>query len=103
MSNTHSTTSGDRGHLQAVGGRGRRESGKAKGLSIERVFTKAGADPFDSVAWEVRSAKITGEGGEVVFEQKDVEIPKSWSQLAANVVVSKYFRGHLDAADRERS
>jgi ribonucleoside-diphosphate reductase alpha chain len=101
MSNTHST-SNDRGHLQPVGGSRRRES-KGKGLSIERAFTKAGADPFDAVAWELRSAKITGEGGEVVFEQKDVEIPKSWSQLAANVVVSKYFRGHLDASDRERS
>jgi ribonucleoside-diphosphate reductase alpha chain len=103
MSTTHSTTSGDRDHLQPVGGRGRREGARPKGLSIERVFTKAGSDPFDAVAWELRSAKITGEGGEVVFEQKDVEIPKSWSQLAANVVVSKYFRGHLDAADRERS
>jgi ribonucleoside-diphosphate reductase alpha chain len=102
MSSTHSTTSGDQVHLRAVGGRSRRE-GAHKGLSIQRVFTKAGEDPFDAVAWELRSAKITGEGGEVVFEQKDVEIPKSWSQLAANVVVSKYFRGHLDASDRERS
>ena len=59
MSTTHSTTSSDRGHLQAVGGRGRREGSKAKGLTIERVFTKAGADPFDAVAWELRSAKIT--------------------------------------------
>src|SRR5262249_60128931 len=100
MSSTHST-SGDRGHLEAVGGR--REGRKAKGLSIERVFTRAGADPFDAVAWELRSAKITGEGGEVVFEQKDVEIPKSWSQLAANVVVSKYFRGPLGTPQRERS
>src|SRR5262249_59784207 len=100
MSSTHST-SGDRGHLEAVGGR--REGRKAKGLSIERAFTRAGEDPFDSVAWELRSAKISGEGGEVVFEQKDVEIPKTWSQLATNVVVSKYFRGHLDAPDRERS
>jgi ribonucleoside-diphosphate reductase alpha chain len=103
MSSTHSTTSGDRGHLRAVGGRSRRDGTQAKGLSIQRVFTRAGEDPFDAVAWELRSAKITGEGGEVVFEQKDVEIPKSWSQLAANVVVSKYFRGHLDASDRERS
>jgi ribonucleoside-diphosphate reductase alpha chain len=101
MSTTHST-SGDRGHLRAVGGR-RRDGGSAKGLSIERAFTRAGEDPFDAVTWELRSAKITGEGGEVVFEQKDVEIPKNWSQLAANVVVSKYFRGHLDAADREHS
>jgi ribonucleoside-diphosphate reductase alpha chain len=103
MSTTQSTTPGDRDHLQPVGSRARREGARPKGLSIERVFTKAGADPFDAVAWELRSAKITGEGGEVVFEQKDVEIPKSWSQLAANVVVSKYFRGHLDASDRERS
>jgi len=103
MTTTHSTTSDDRGHLRAVGSKGRKDSRMAKGLSIERVFTRAGEDPFDAVTWELRSAKITGEGGEVVFEQKDVEIPKSWSQLATNVVVSKYFRGHLDASDRERS
>src|SRR5688572_5620605 len=102
MTTTHSTPN-DRGHLRAVGTKGRRERSKPRGLTIERFFTRAGEDPFDAVAWEPRSAKITGEGGEVVFEQKDVEIPKSWSQLAANVVVSKYFRGHLDASDRERS
>ena len=102
MTTTHSTPN-DRGHLRAVGSKGRREGGKPRGLTIERFFTRAGEDPFDAVAWELRGAKITGEGGEVVFEQKDVEIPKSWSQLAANVVVSKYFRGHLDASDRERS
>src|SRR4029453_10561480 len=84
MSTTQSTTPSDRDHLQPAGGRARREGARPKGLSIERVFTKAGADHFGAVAWELRSAKITGEGGEVVFEQKDVEIPKSWSQLAAN-------------------
>ena len=48
-------------------------------------------------------AKITNEQGEVVFEQTDVEMPKSWSQLATNVVVSKYFRGHVGTPERERS
>jgi ribonucleoside-diphosphate reductase alpha chain len=100
---THSKTSDDRSHLRAVGSKGRGGSRKPKGLSIERVFTRAGEDPFDAVEWELRSAKISGEGGEVVFEQRDVEIPKSWSQLATNVVVSKYFRGHLDSPDREHS
>jgi ribonucleoside-diphosphate reductase alpha chain len=76
---------------------------KAKGLAIERYFTRADADPFDSVEWELRSAKINNESGEAIFEQTDVEMPKSWSQLATNVVVSKYFRGHVGTPDRERS
>ncbi|MDJ0867327.1 MAG: vitamin B12-dependent ribonucleotide reductase [Myxococcota bacterium] len=74
-----------------------------RGLALERYFTRAGEDPFDSVEWELRSAKIANESGEAIFEQDDVEIPKSWSQLATNVVVSKYFRGHLDTPERERS
>ncbi|MFI5366957.1 MAG: vitamin B12-dependent ribonucleotide reductase, partial [Candidatus Binatia bacterium] len=73
------------------------------GLAIPRYFTTPGADPFDAVEWELRSAVITGEKGEVVFEQHSVEIPKSWSQLATSVVVSKYFRGPLGSPEREHS
>jgi ribonucleoside-diphosphate reductase alpha chain len=74
-----------------------------KGLSVPRYFTTRGVDPADEMAWEVRTAGITGEGGKVVFEQKDVEVPKSWSALATNVVASKYFRGALGSSRRERS
>jgi ribonucleoside-diphosphate reductase alpha chain len=75
----------------------------SRGLSIPRRFVPAGTDPYETVEWEVRTAVIAGEGGEVVFEQRDVEIPKPWSQLATNVVVSKYFRGPLGTPARERS
>src|SRR5579864_5665577 len=81
---------------------GRRET-RAGGIQVERFFTKPGIDVFDTCEWEMRSAVITNERGEVVFEQKDVEMPKFWSQMATNVVVSKYFRGHLGTADRETS
>jgi ribonucleoside-diphosphate reductase alpha chain len=74
-----------------------------RGLSIVRRFVPAGTDPFDTVEWEIRSAVISGESGETVFEQRDVEMPKPWSQLATNVVVSKYFRGPLGTPERERS
>ena len=67
----------------------------APGLSFPRFFTDAGVDPFDEVEWELRSAVIANERGDVVFEQRDVEIPKSWSQQATNIVVSKYFRGQI--------
>ncbi|MBW2425622.1 MAG: vitamin B12-dependent ribonucleotide reductase, partial [Deltaproteobacteria bacterium] len=73
------------------------------GLRIQRHFTTPGVDPFDTVEWELRSATIANEKGETVFEQTDVEIPKSWSQLATNVVVSKYFRGHIGTPEREHS
>ncbi len=81
----------------------KRASTRPRGLEIPRYFTRSGEDPFDSVEWDQRSAKITDSSGEVVFEQTDVEVPKSWSQLATNVVVSKYFRGHVGTPERERS
>jgi len=74
-----------------------------RGLTIRRYFTQAGLDPFAHVEWERRSAVIYGEKGEVVFEQHDVEMPKTWTQLATNVVVSKYFRGPLGTPQRETS
>ena len=73
------------------------------GLTVERRFTRPGVDAFDMVEWELRSATITNEKGEVVFEQRDVEIPKGWSQMATNVVVSKYFRGQVGTPRREHS
>jgi ribonucleoside-diphosphate reductase alpha chain len=76
---------------------------KPGGIAIERFFTKAGVDVYDTCEWETRSAGITSESGGIVFEQKDVEMPKFWSQMATNVVVSKYFRGHLGSPDRETS
>jgi len=73
------------------------------GLTFPRFFTEAGIDPFDEVEWETRSALIGNERGEMVFEQRDVEIPKAWSQQATNIVVSKYFRGQIGTPERERS
>ncbi|MFQ5665282.1 MAG: vitamin B12-dependent ribonucleotide reductase [Candidatus Binatia bacterium] len=85
------------------GSRKRRLAGPGSGLTIPRRFTTCKTEPFDAVEWERRSAVITGEHGEVVFEQHDVEIPKAWSQLATSVVVSKYFRGPLGSPQREHS
>ena len=73
------------------------------GLDFDRYFTKDGIDPFDEVDWELRSAVIANERGELVFEQRDVEFPKFWSQQATNIVVSKYFRGQIGTPERERS
>ncbi len=89
--------------------RGSRRNGNGKlevstsGLRIERRFTKAGIHPYDEVSWEQRTASIANEKGELVFEQKDCEVPTFWSQMATNVVVSKYFRGPLGTPRREVS
>jgi ribonucleoside-diphosphate reductase alpha chain len=89
--------------------RGSRRNGNGKlevstsGLRIERRFTKAGIHPYDEVRWEQRTASIANEKGELVFEQKDCEVPAFWSQMATNVVVSKYFRGPLGTPRREVS
>ncbi|HUS68460.1 MAG TPA: vitamin B12-dependent ribonucleotide reductase [Kofleriaceae bacterium] len=73
------------------------------GLTFPRYFTRAGSDPFTEVEWELRQATIKGADGQVYFDQKDVEFPRSWSQTATNVVVQKYFRGTLGTPQRERS
>ena len=76
---------------------------RRNGLRFGRHFTPAGSHAFDLIEWERRTAAITNEKGVVFFEQKDVEVPRSWSQLATNVVAQKYFRGHLGRPDRESS
>lgn len=61
-------------------------------MKITRKFTTSGQDPFSTVTWGKRSSRITNPDGSVVFEMKDAEIPESWSQLATDIMVSKYFR-----------
>src|SRR5437868_8843236 len=91
----------------ANGARARNGNGhartKAQGLRFGRFFTPPGSHAFDLVEWEHRTAAITGEKGQVIFEQKDVEVPRSWSQLAINVVAQKYFRGSPGSPERETS
>ena len=77
--------------------------GTGPGITLERRWTRPGVHPYDEIEWETRTASIANESGKTVFEQTDVEVPASWSQLATNVVVSKYFRGHIGAPDREHS
>ena len=74
-----------------------------RGLTFERRWTRPGVHPYDEIQWEYRTAGISSETGKTVFEQKDVEVPSFWSQLATNVVVSKYFRGHVGTPEREHS
>ncbi len=70
---------------------------------IRRRFTVAGESPYDAIAWERRTASITSDGGEVIFEQADVEVPASWSMNATNIVASKYFYGGVNTPARENS
>jgi ribonucleoside-diphosphate reductase alpha chain len=75
-----------------------------RGLSIETQFCPADVvDPFDTVEWDKRVAAIKGENGEVLFEQTNCEVPAHWTQLATNVVVSKYFYGEVNTPQREFS
>jgi ribonucleoside-diphosphate reductase alpha chain len=74
---------------------------KASGLTIRRFFTKAGVSPYDEVEWEKRLAQITDSKGGIIFEQKDVEVPKDWSMTATNIVASKYLHGEVGTSQRE--
>ena len=63
-----------------------------KGLAFARRFTKRHADPLDQVTWERRTSVITNPDGSIVFKMDGAEIPSTWSQLATDIVISKYFR-----------
>ena len=100
MTHQDSTSSSD-------GSRGSRApvqtSAKGKGLKVRQIFSTPGTHPFDEITWEKRSAHITDDRGATIFEQTDIETPADWSQLAATVVVSKYFYGKNDSPQRENS
>ena len=91
--------------MASVGNKKTRSSARSKqpGLVFDRVFSSEGVDPFSQVEWELRTASIKDEKGKVIFEQTDCEFPRNWSQLATNVVASKYFYGENGTAERENS
>src|ERR1035438_9016803 len=74
---------------------------KAAGLTFSRLFTKPGVSPYSEVEWELRNAQITDSQGGMIFEQKNVEVPKDWSMTATNIVASKYLHGQIGTDQRE--
>ena len=76
---------------------------KGSGMQVPRFHVPAGQDPYEMFEWELRSAKLSGINGEILFEQNDVEFPKQWSQTATNIVVQKYFHGSIGSPEREHS
>jgi ribonucleoside-diphosphate reductase alpha chain len=79
------------------------ETPAARGLAFKRHFTRPGIHPFDEVEWESRTASLQNEKGQTIFEQRNLEVPKDWSQTATNIVASKYFHGKLGTPERESS
>src|SRR5712691_3638575 len=69
----------------------------------KRHYTRSEVHPYDTVKWEKRDATITDHKGQVIFQQRSVEVPSFWSQTATNIVASKYFRGRLGTPERETS
>src|SRR5438552_4040897 len=76
---------------------------RGRGLTFRRLYSDGVLPPFDALDWELRTAAITNEKGEVFFEQRDVEVPKSWSMTATNIVAQKYFHGKVGTPERESS
>jgi len=74
---------------------------KVPGLTFRRFFTKSGVSPYSEVEWELRDAQITDSQGGMIFEQKNVEVPKDWSMTATNIVASKYLHGQIGTDERE--
>ena len=91
--------SGDSAGLGAVSAP--QENRPAPGLAFTRHFSKSGVSPYDRLTWERRTAAIIDSKGNVIFEQKDVEVPQDWSMTATNIVASKYLHGPLGTPQRE--
>ncbi len=95
-------TVGERAGLVTTAGQvgteteGSKERGRKRtGMEVPRVFSTEGVSPFDRIEWDFRTAEIKDEHGRTIFQQADCEIPRGWSQLATNVVASKYFYGDV--------
>ena len=95
-------TVGERAGLVTAAGQvgaeteGSKERGRKRtGMEVPRVFSTEGVSPFDLIEWDFRTAEIKDERGRAIFQQTDCEIPRGWSQLATNVVASKYFYGDV--------
>ena len=84
-------------------GAGPRNLPEMRPMSVAPRFCPPDTDPFSTVEWDYRTAAIKDENGKVLFEQTNCEIPKSWTALATNVVVSKYFYGEPNTPERETS
>ena len=71
-------------------------------MKIKRIFVTQGSSPYKTIEWEKRTAEIKSDKGEVLFRQKDVKVPKSWSDNALNIVASKYFKENSKSPQREK-
>ncbi len=83
-----------------------RKPEQRRGLSSPRYFTarlERDRTPYDEIQWEIRCASIANDKGDIMFEQRDIEVPADWSQTATNIVASKYFHGRLGSPERETS
>jgi len=63
-------------------------------MKINRRFTRAGASPYQGIAFEKRLSEIRNPDGKVIFRQEDVQVPSFWSQIATDILAQKYFRRH---------
>src|SRR4249920_1803601 len=82
----------------------RPSNGRAKGLTIGRIYTTPGVHPYDEVTWERRDVvQQNWKTGETVFEQHGVEFPDFWSLISSTIVTTKYFRGAVGSDTREWS
>lgn len=69
-----------------------RKKYETSGLRVKRFYTREGKDPFDSFDYELRTSRIANPDGSVVFEMKNIEVPREWSQVATDILAQKYFR-----------
>ena len=89
---THAREKAGKRAPTAKGANASKGASAAHGVRIARRFSTAGSDPLDQVVYERRSSAITNPDGSIVFKMEGAEVPAGWSQLATDIVISKYFR-----------
>ena len=61
-------------------------------MKIGRYFTTAGNCAYENIEFALTSSEIKNPDGSIVFQLENVEVPRSWSQVASDVIAQKYFR-----------
>ena len=61
-------------------------------MKIVRCFTKENESPYTQIEFTKTSSQIKNPDGSIVFKLDDIEVPKNWSQVAADIIAQKYFR-----------
>ena len=57
-----------------------------------RRYTEANAGAYAGIEFRSATSEIRNPDGSVVFKLENMQVPTTWSQVAADILAQKYFR-----------